>query len=92
MIYFPNDYNQFELRLKFGHCLFEATHHVPINNNIKEKANIFNKILGTNIIYSSMSLLGLGRISGLAGYPAIFNIRPDTGYYNYPVTGYPADF
>ena len=25
-------------------------------------------------------LLGLGRISGVAGYPAIFNIRPDTGY------------
>ena len=37
-------------------------------------------------------ILGLGRISGQAGYPAIFNIRPGTGYQKYPVTGYPADF
>ena len=30
--------------------------------------------------------VGLGQISGLAGYPAIFNIWPDTGYLNYPDT------
>ena len=41
-------------------------------------------------------ILGLGRISGLAGYlagyPVTFNMQPDTRYYNYPVTWYPADF
>ena len=29
-------------------------------------------------------VIGLGQISGLAEYPAIFIIWPDTGYFNYP--------
>ena len=29
------------------------------------------------------SMVRLGQISGYAGYPAIFNIRPYTGYWNY---------
>ena len=32
------------------------------------------------IIMNDIFLVGLGRISGLAGYPVIFNIRPVTWY------------
>ena len=49
-----------------------------------QATNNFNIVFGI--------FIGLGRISGIAGYPAgypaIFNIRPDTGYWNYPA-GYP---
>ena len=49
-----------------------------------------DSILSFNCIVCVGLVLGLGRISGLAG--AIFNIRPDTGYSKYPDTSYLADF
>ena len=46
-------------------------------------------------IINVLILLGLARMSGLAGFSAgylvIFKIRPATGYWNYPKTEYPAD-
>ncbi len=42
-------------------------------------ANVHHCIAGW-FVANLLFLVGLGRISGKAGYPAIFNIRPDTGY------------
>ena len=48
----------------------------------KNAMHIFRTAKNLNL--NTIFLIGLGRISGLAGYPAgysaIFNIRPDAGY------------